>query len=374
MALKTDEVKHRSPKQFHTLGLPAVLLILLVTGGGCREIYYPDEILSAERIPVIQGLIHENEEPLVKLTWALGYGDKVAEVISNANVSISDDAGNSVDLEENVAGTYSVDAGTFTGVRGRSYTLSVVLEDGNQYVSNSVPMLENTFSDSIYGEPGPKDLISYGVNNQPVIETQEGLEVYADVYMETETPKYYRFSAKVTQEMSYTIDLGSLSSRPVYLWRSYMLGNSYAVGRTATKGTQQVLLRKPMGFLRYYYDSNLETETSTAPYTDAWVIILHVYAISSDVYHYYNSISKQLISTDQIFAPDPSQVSSNISCLNDPAKKVIGVFEVSSSKTIYKAFSWVNQERYKSKDLVSFPPDVSGGSQETFAPDFWIFF
>jgi hypothetical protein len=235
-------------------------------------------------------------------------------------------------------------------------------------------MLENSFSDSIYAEPGPKDLISYGANNQPVIETQEGLEIYSDVYEETESPKYYRFSAKVTQEMSYTIDLGSLSSRPVYLWRSYMLGNTYAVGRTATKGTQQVLLRQPMGFLRYYYDANLETETSTAPYTDAWVIILHVYAISSDVYNYYNSIAKQLISTDQIFAPDPSQVSSNISCLNDPTKKVIGVFEVSSSKTIYKAFSWVNQERYKSKDLVSFPSDIAGGSQETFAPNFWIFF
>jgi hypothetical protein len=263
---------------------------------------------------------------------------------------------------------------SFPGIAGRSYTLEVELEDGSVFESNQVMLHPVANADSIYASPGTRDLITYGEDNLPKIEQQEGLQIYADVYGTSETPQYYRFETKVTQEMSKTVDLGSLNSHPVYIWRSYMLGNSYAVGHTATQGVQQVLLEQPIGFLRYYYDANLETETSTAPYTDAWVVTFRVYTITADVYQYYHSIANQLGSNDQMFAPDPSQVNSNVTCTTDPARKVIGVFEASGFNTIYKVFSWVNLSRHKSKPLDYFPPDIAGGTQERFAPDFWIFF
>jgi hypothetical protein len=374
MILKRKKTTCRPRKPSRLLFRSLAFLALLLGGAGCREVYNPDDLVSGERIPVIQGMIRENEAPGVDLVWAMAYNDRQEEPISGAQVTITDSEGISAELPETGSGHYTVSGADFKGIAGRSYTLRVTLNDGSVYESNPVLLQEAAFDDSIYAEPGIRDLISYGENNQPVIEQQEGLQVYADVFHESGAPEYYRFETKVTQEMSKTVDLGSLNSHPVYSWRTYMLGTGYAVGHSATDGPRQVLLEQPIGFLRYFYDANLETETSTAPYTDAWVIIFKVYRISSDVYQYYHSIANQLGSNDQMFAPDPSQVNSNVICTTDPARKVIGVFEASACKTIYQAFSWVSPKRYKSKPIPYFPPNISGGEQERFAPDFWIFF
>ena len=85
----------------------------------------------------------------------------------------------------------------------------------------------------------------------------------------------------------------------------------------------------------------------SAPIIIGWVISFKVYAISSDVYNYYQSVGAQLNSTDQMFAPVPSQVKSNIHCTTHPEQPVIGLFEATSSRTYYKAFRWINMDTYE---------------------------
>jgi hypothetical protein len=118
----------------------------------------------------------------------------------------------------------------------------------------------------------------------------------------------------------------------------------------------------------------METSSTTGIYIVGWVLIFNVYSISGEVYNYYNSITQQLNANDQIFAPVPSQIRSNIRCINDPNKPVIGVFEAASLTTIYKAFIWNNLKVYKSRELSSFPDNIYGGSSERFPPYFWISF
>jgi hypothetical protein len=353
----------------YIIGLAVILL-----GWSCREVYYPKEINSAEKIPVIQGIILEGEVPSATLSWALGYKDQIREYITGAHVYVTDDLGNSVDMEETVTGTYRALSYDFRGVQGRIYTLQVELPDGNEYASTPVLLPMNPFIDSIYADPGTRTVYTYNSHNEPVPQDEQGLYIMADLSSYSNNVLYYRFNTKVVKEMVYYVDIGSTASHSIFVWDTYTLDNNYAVDFTVTQNYRQVLREHPIGFLPYVYDVSLETPTSTAPYTVGWVLTFNVYSISIDVYNYYNSIARQLNSNNQLFAPVPSQVKSNIQCISDPSKDVIGVFEASSLTTIYRAFGWKSLNDYYVRDLSYFPDLIHGGSIPRFPPYFWIFF
>lgn len=341
--------------------------------GSCTEVYYPEEINSTEKIPVIQGMILENDVPTVTLSWAIGYKYQNMEYISGASVYVTDNLDNRADLVEASGGRYTVLSGEFRGIQGRIYTLHVTLPDGSEYASTPVLLPARPNIDSLYAAAGTRTVYSYYQFNEHIIEVQKGLYIMADLSANSDSMIYYRFNTKMVKEMVYTVGIGTTDSYPVYLWETSVVDNIYSVDLTITQNTRQVLREHPVGFLRYYYDASLETPNSTAPYTVGWVLTFSVYSITRDVYNYYNSIAQQLSASDQIFSPIPSQIKSNIYCQSDPDKDVIGIFEASSATTVYKAFGWNSLHVYRFKDLTSFPGQIQNGSMERLPPDFWIY-
>lgn len=366
-----------------------VWLTILILGFACKEVYYPSDIDANVKIPVIQASIMENGYPMVTLSWAFGYKDTLQayqqQYISGAEVFVSDNLGNSVELKENSSnvglnsasigyGTYSPTSGDIIGVQGRSYTLQVKLPDGSEYSSAPVPLVKSPFIDSLYANPVSKTVYTYNSDNEPIGEQQQGLDILADLSGNTDSLLYYRFNTKVVQEMIIVVDPNTIGAHSVYLWSSSNLDNTYSVDLTLPQNNRQVLREHSVGFLRYFYDYSRETPDQSAPYTIGWVLIFNVYSISGSVYNYYNSIAQQLNSNNQMFAPVPSQIRSNIHCVSDPNKVVLGAFEASSNTTIYMAFRWMGLHGYQSKVLSYFPDYIYGGSQADFPPDFWINF
>ena len=349
-------------------------LVLLLMGGSCREVYYPEDIESNLKIPVIQGNIMENKAPVVNLSWAIGYEGQTAECISGAIVLVSDNLGNIVFLDELIAGTYTTYMDEFKGVIGNYYTLQVTLPDGSEYTSNAVLLPDNPVIDSLYAVPGIGKVYTYNTSKELIVKEQEGLFVYSELHGYSDNTLYYRFHTKMIKELMYTVELGSPSSHPIFIWEVSWLDNKFTADKTVSQADQQVIRKHPMGFLNYFYNAALQTETQTAPFTIAWILIFNVYSISSDVYEYYHSIGQQLASKDQLFAPVPSQVKGNIKCSSDPGKKVIGVFEASSVTTYYKAFGWKSLKEYFERELDTFPDLKQGGSMPRYRPDFWLTF
>lgn len=347
------------------------LILLVAVSWSCRDVYYPDDIDSSARIPVVQGIITAGEIPRVTLTWARNYEDNVLEPIIGAEVYVSDDKGNLEALTETNPGNYS-SLGDIIGVIGNTYTLRVVLPDGNEFLSKPQLLMQPPMIDSLYASPGTRDGVTYSSSKKPIITRQLGLHVSADLSGQGNKNLYFRFNTRVVKEMVYTADIGSPASHSVYLWETKYLDNSYSVDNTLPSDGGQLLPAHSIGFLWYYYDATLETETSTAPFTEGWILTFKVYNISQDVFGYYNSIGSQLNSDDQIFAPVASQVKSNLHCVNDPVQKVAGVFEASSYSVVYKAFGWNGLEDHYFKDLDWFPEDVGYGRQERFPPYFWV--
>ena len=160
----------------------------------------------------------------------------------------------------------------------------------------------------------------------------------------------------------------------MFIWEPVALDYVYTVDLTVKSGNRQVRPEHPIGFLRYFYDPSLGTRRYSAPIIIGWVISFKVYAISRDVYTYYQSVGAQLNSSDQMFAPVPSQVKSNIFCTNNPDQAVIGLFDATSSSTCHKAFRWISMDTYEYVNLESFPSDIKQGSNLNFPPSFWISF
>jgi len=365
--------------------------LILIVGISCKEVYYPKTIESSAKIPVIQGMIMENQLPSVTLSWALGYKDTLQayqqQYINGAQVFISDNLGNSVELSDNyfnpgglkksnyaVYGNYWPVSNDIMGVVGRTYTLQVKLPDGSEYFSSPVTLVKNPFIDSLYANPVSKTVYTYGSDNEPIGEQQQGLDILADLSGNTDSLLYYRFNTSVVKEMVVIINPNSIGAQTLYMWSSSNLDNSYSVDLTVTQNHRQVLREHPIGFLRYFYDYSQEWPDRSAPYTVGWVLTFNVYSISGTVYNYYNSIAQQLNSNDQMFATVPSQVKGNIHCSSDPNKTALGAFEASSLTTLYKAFRWMGLKGYQSKVLPYFPGYVYGGTQSNFPPDWWINF
>jgi hypothetical protein len=349
-----------------------ICFVALILGWSCKEVYYPGDLESTGSIPVIQGMIQEGAVPSVNLSWALRYSSKLQEYINGAEVDVTDDLGNITYLVETGNGNYSAVSDEFKGMTGRTYTLHVRLPDGNEYASSPALLQGHPVIDSLYADPGIRETYTYNENNEPISEYQKGLFILADLSGDADSALYYRFNTKALKEITYTKDPNSLGATTVYIWETTTLDNLYSVNHSFENGNRQVLREHPVGFLHFDYNPYLETDEATAPYPVGWVLTFKVYALSAEVYEYYNSIAEQLNSNDQMFAPIPSQVKSTIRCLTDPEKAVIGVFEASSVTTVYKAFAWKDAEVYQSKVLQSFPGDIQDGMMMTFPPEFWV--
>ncbi|HLO60772.1 MAG TPA: DUF4249 family protein [Bacteroidales bacterium] len=349
----------------------AGLFIISLITWTCSEVYDPEDIDTSEPILVVQGMVQYGEFPQVTLTWARNYGQQTPDYVSGATITIEDDFGRSTIFEEISAGQYT--AYGIVGDIGQSYRLIVRLADSSLFQSNWQRIERIPQIDRIYAEPGEYKILYYNSSGEPMVQNQVGLQVKCDLSDYSQSTVYYRFNTRMVKLMVKTEDIGSPASHGVYMWETHSMDNTYTVDYTTLSNNRQLLLQHNIGFLRYFYDATLETETSTAPFTEGWILTCDIYSISKDVYSYYNSINKQLNPDNQIFAPATSQVKSNMSYVAGSVTRVAGVFEACAKLRIYKGFAWKSKTEYRTKDLYYFP-EVGSGSQERLPPDFWIYF
>jgi hypothetical protein len=353
-----------------------LLVVVIITSTSCREAYFPDDIRSLENTLIIEGMICEGYSPEVSISYAMGYYETTQIPVSNATVVITDNLGNQVELPEESTGLYKPVSDEFKGVNGREYTLQVNTPDGNEYKSDMVKINEKPVIDSIYARLGALDVYSYNSDGEPVTKTkiQNGFYLFTDLSAETNSTVYYRFSTSVIRLFDYLMQPPMApQAYNIYIWeRPAVIDDFYSVDFTNANNGRQILPQHKICYLQWIEKPPkyaIATKSSTP-----WVLILKVYAISAGVYDYYHSIDQQLNSDNHMFAPVPSQIKTNIHCINDPARTVSGVFEASSMAVSYKAFLYINRDQLRSKILSGFPDSLGSGQVGENPPDFWITF
>lgn len=336
----------------------------------CEKPYHPDNLDTGERIPAIQGSLNNGPGPCqLTLYWASPFGNHRQDPIEDAAVSILDDMGNREPLAMLTPGVYETSSDDFRGIPGRTYTLHLVLPNGDIYESTPTPLDSVPLTYSLYERIGTKqDYVRDDYGNF-IFTAYKGLYYYVDMTLNTTQQHFYAYNTRmITQFKVHT------SNHVFFIWKISYLNTIPNIKATIEYNDKAMVKEHLLGFMTYYENRDLNPVNPPRP--AGWVLITSIYSISDEVYNYYQSVVKQLNSNSQIFDPVPSQVTGNIKCLNDPSKKALGVFEVAFKYSKNIGVFW--RPGYEIIRQVELSPDYEGpaydGETADTPPDFWVEF
>ncbi len=150
----------------------------------CIDPYNP-QIDNYQNLLVVDALItDENSSYFIRLSRTTETPRETPDAVTGAQVSVTDNLGNSGVFTEILAGLYKSDSTEFTGSPGRAYTLHVRTAEGKEYESDP---------STLYGGRDI-DTVTYASDRvtRDDGEVAEGLRIYADSKGATDS-RYFRY-------------------------------------------------------------------------------------------------------------------------------------------------------------------------------------
>ena len=315
-----------------------IFVSLAVMCINCIDPYTPD-IGGYRLLLVVDALITDEDAPnYVKLSWTSrieGEYDKVG----NAVVIISDDSGNSFTLKEKERGEYWTDPAIFRGEVGKSYTLSIVAPNGEEYRSNSCLMYPVSEIDSLYytyHEAVPEGYLDY----------YKGVNIYVDTPTESASgyrrwtyDEWWKFKVPYAPRAKYMGDGEIIHIKPEkeICW-SHNPSKNIDLHIDIPSGKN--IINHPVLFLPSELSNRFQFQ---------YCIEVKQLSVSREEYEFWNAM-KQLNETGgDIFDRQPYSVAGNVKNLDNPSKNALGYFQVSSvsSKRMYITADNINNVFFK---------------------------
>lgn len=346
-------------KRWHRITFVLVISFLLLT---CIDPYTPD-LKSFESLLVVDALVtDEYASNYVRLTRTTEKPGEKAVTVNGARVVITDDLGNSAVLTERYPGDYRTDSSLFRGSVGRSYTLSIETDDGEQYESDACTMYPVPDIDSLY----------YGRDQLFSEETgtfREGVTFYIDTrgvspdsYFRWSYDEWWKFSVPDPKLFDYINDSTII---PVSEIKLNCWGNSRSdvidIGNTLS-GQPGNFIMKPVLFVASAESNRLLIQYS---------VEVKQMSLSKKEYEFWDLMTEINEAGGDIFDKQPFQIFSNVRNTTSPDDQVIGYFQVSGVKQrridiTYSEAAALNLPIYRyecdrlEKGEVDFPPTGPG--------------
>ena len=316
------------------------LIILFILGNlvTCIDPYTPN-LDKFESLLVVDALLtDENTASYVRLSRTVKEAGIDPEMVSGAQVLISDDLGNSTTLIEDSIGIYKTDSLIFTGKTGRSYKLHIKTDSGEEYESESCFMSPLQDIDSIYITKG-----------QEIIDTEprEGIRINIDSKGESDS-RYYRwkyeewweFNVPYPKAYNYINDTTLTEFKPVR--RTCWANNkSYEI----IVKSSETGISEPLLFIA--------SEESDRLLVQYHIMVMQL-SISKQEYEFWESMKKINETGGDIFDKQPFQINGNIHNINNPNEQVLGYFQVSGAKV---ASRYIRRSQLADFDLPRFQYD-----------------
>lgn len=323
--------------------LSSYILILIALAACIDQVQLPVRT-EAPRL-VVEGQITNEAPPYtVRLTYTGKYGGESGQNINNqyvkeAQVSVADDQGRSTRFASMGAGLYQTTDLSFRGQVGRAYSLSVVLADGNRYVTKSERMPAVPVVDSISvkavktGNLSIPYALSYGVNTRDPANEQN----------------YYRWTAfgyTVRLSVGVPCSLGNPSKCNYTCWTS---ASNTVVNIYSDEAINGNTIRDRFALQMPIY--------AIAPQ----LVEIQQYAITQPNYQFWKLYQQQNARTGSIFDPLPAPVTGNLVNTNDPTDIARGYFAVTS----------VTRKRLRQQTVpnVGFYPAITSFISSQIIPD-----
>jgi hypothetical protein len=309
-----------------------ISFLILILVNTCIDPYSPN-LSGYESILVVDGLItNSSSSSVVKLSTTMQNQNDLAPAVSDANVYITDDEGNSTTLINSGNGIFRTDSTVFRGVAGRTYVLHILLNNGSEYESAPCMMYPVPDIENVYYERD-QQLINNGTKNL------DGISIYLDSksgenqYFRWAFEETWKFRVPFPKRYNY-FKVPDLPDNPIILpvadvkefcWKSRK-SQEILIGSVAP-GTSGRIEKKPVFFI-----APDQTDRLTIQYS----ILVSQYSISKTEYDFWNNLKQINETGSDIFARQPYSVSSNLHNTKDKGERVLGFFQVSAVSQMRK--------------------------------------
>lgn len=289
----------------------------------CIDPFEPQIEGEEQEVLVINGFISDGApRQQVQVSHSAPYGDPAYRPVSGCVVHVSDEGGDLLVYDETSPGLYIAEAARGFLAPGKSYALHVQTPDGETYQSDHDRMLHSPPMDSLYYEVAVEE------SSDPDF-TRHGLQFYVDVSGPEHAAGSYRWL--IQESWEYTapripewVEVSRGQVQPFgsdSLYRCYRETRVEALfSASSSLLSQKALLRSPL-----HYVSN---ETPRLKHT--YGIEVEQQALTEQAYAYWERMKEQRSSGGNLYEQQPASVVGNLSNVNDPGEKVLGIFYATS--------------------------------------------
>ena len=327
--------KNQKSKIANCLGLLCLILC------GCITEYIPPNIDNVANILVVEGIITDNETTITlsRSVSILEENSSSFLYVDFANVYVECDDGTRwkatpLDydyLTQTHYGRYMIKNGMLD--TDRKYRLKIEIEETDYSSDDCFP------SSMMGGMSCPTKTYEYASDYSYPIMTPEIDSIFwkkrgrgqpVVIHVATHSPNnsvlHYRWSYKEDWEINSEFNLDGY---PYYCWNK---ANSMGL---LIGSAEKTVFGK-------ITDNIIDIVPSSRKLSVLYRINVKQNVISKRAYDYFANIKKNAEQTGSIFAPTPSELRGNITCLTDPERPVIGYVDISSTTQKHR-YIWRNE-------------------------------
>lgn len=272
----------------------------------CKKPFTPPETSTNTRYLVVEGPISGNDSTFIRLSRSKKIDtSRTVFPESNAQVTVESDGNAVYPLTEIMPGTYAAPPLGLDALH--KYRLRIRTSDSKEYLSDFIVLKNAPPIDSV----GFKPLAT-------------GVLLYVNAHDDANATKYYRWEYEEDWQFHsmfnstiYSNGVDSLKPRKVtdQIYNCFGHDHSSLITIASTvKLKQDIIFQSPLGFI----------PATSEKLEKRYTILVKQYALPSDAYTFWETLQKNTEKLGSIFDVLPSEVQSNIHCINNPGELVIG--------------------------------------------------
>ncbi len=314
-------------------------LILVISS--CEKVFEPSIKNVGSSVVVEGSLSTVAGAQNIQITWSQSYnGVSKYSGLSGAEVYVSDDNRKVISFSETGnAGNYSTYPDTLAKAEiGRSYTLHIKTQSGDEYESLPQTVVKCAPIDSIFCEHDVQDVLELDVYGDAYQVKYDGIRVEENTKGLYPNHNFYLYSWIGYREFLFGISPPNSWVEYAYMHTS-LQSKYYKVICTSNADdyNNQELVHNKLLFISSADLEKFDRKIlDSIPYLvedsvhfiiyEGLILRLEQKSISNDAYAFWSGVQKQLQANGRLFDPVSSQITGNIRCISDNSKKAFGVF------------------------------------------------